>query len=187
MFQYCPACGKKGIVLKGNRFSCPVCGFVYYHNTAAATGCLICVPDTDGPDQKSGEKFVFLVRGNDPGRGMLDLPGGFVDPGEGVLEGLYRELQEEIGWTPPVPEGTPLTEIFTLFASFPNVYTYKNIPYNTCDMYFSLCAPGLREQDLSLREGEIAAVRFLRPEEINYDEFAFDSTRRAVQAYLLLD
>jgi ADP-ribose pyrophosphatase YjhB (NUDIX family) len=129
---------------------------------------------------------MFLVRGKDPAKGKLDVPGGFVDPGEGALECLYRELREEIGWSPPVPPGVPLTGVFTLVASFPNVYPYKNIPYNTCDLYFSLCAPDLCEQDLRLQREEVTAVRFLKPEEINYDEIAFDSTRRAVRAYLKL-
>jgi 8-oxo-dGTP pyrophosphatase MutT (NUDIX family) len=174
MFKFCPSCASEKIGFSGNVFRCPDCGFVYYHNTAAATGCIISV----------GERLMFLVRGKEPAKGKLDLPGGFVDPGEGALESLYRELKEEIGWTPPVPPGTPLTEVFTLVASFSNVYPYKNIPYNTCDLYFSLSAPGLCEQDLRLQPEEVTAVRFLKLEEINYDEIAFDSTRRAVRAYL---
>jgi ADP-ribose pyrophosphatase YjhB (NUDIX family) len=166
---------------EGKVFRCPDCGFVYYHNTAAATGCIITVPDNAAG---TAERLIFLVRGKEPAKGKLDLPGGFVDPGEGALEGLYRELREEIGWVPPVPPGVPLTAIFTLFASFPNVYPYKNIAYNTCDLYFRLRAPELREQDLRLEPAEIAAVRFLRPDEIEFDDIAFDSTRRAVRAYL---
>ena len=179
MFTFCPSCASRKITFEKDRlFRCPDCGFHYYHNTAAATGCLIRVPDP------SGEKLVFLVRGKEPSQGKLDLPGGFVDPGEGVLDGLYRELQEEIGWTPPVPEGANLTQVFTLFASFPNVYPYRGINYNTCDMYFTVSAPGLSPQDLRLEQAEINGVRFLKPEEINYDEIAFESTRRAVRAYL---
>jgi 8-oxo-dGTP pyrophosphatase MutT (NUDIX family) len=174
MFKFCPSCASEKIGFSGNVFRCPDCGFVYYHNTAAATGCIISV----------GERLMFLVRGKEPAKGKLDLPGGFVDPGEGALDCLYRELREEIGWTPPVPPGAPLTEVFTLVASFSNVYPYKNIPYNTCDLYFSLHAPGLSERDLRLQPEEVTAVRFLKPEEINYDEIAFDSTRQAVRAYL---
>jgi 8-oxo-dGTP pyrophosphatase MutT (NUDIX family) len=159
---------------------------VYYHNTAAATGCIISIPE-NASGVCANERIIFLVRGKEPAKGKLDLPGGFVDPGEGILEGLYRELREEIGWTPPIPEGVPLTAVFTLFASFSNVYPYKNIDYNTCDSYFYLRAPGLREQDLILEQSEITAVRFLRPEDIDYNEIAFNSTRRAVQAYLQID
>ena len=180
MFKFCPACASEKLSFAdGRAFRCPDCGFVYYHNTAAATGCVISVPDEAG-----GERLLFLIRGKEPSKGKLDLPGGFVDPGEGVLEGLYREIQEEIGWSPPILQGAPLFEVFTLFASFPNVYPYKNIPYNTCDLYFSLCAPGLREEDLRPRQNEITAIRFLKPEEIDYNEFAFNSTRQAVQTYL---
>jgi ADP-ribose pyrophosphatase YjhB (NUDIX family) len=156
---------------------------VYYHNTAAATGCVISEPEMGGGDSAT-ERILFLVRGQEPAQGTLHLPGGFVDPGEGVLDGLYRELKEEIGWMPPVPDGIPLAEVFTLFASFSNVYPYKNINYNTCDLYFYLHAPDLREHDLRLEQGEVSAVRFIKPEDINYDEIAFDSTRRAVRAYL---
>jgi 8-oxo-dGTP pyrophosphatase MutT (NUDIX family) len=177
-------CASKKIIFADSKvFHCPDCGFVYYHNTAAATGCVISVPETDGGGFPA-ERIMFLVRGKEPAQGKLDLPGGFVDPGEGVLEGLYRELREEIGWAPPVPDGAQLTEIFTLFASFSNVYPYKKIKYNTCDLYFYLHAPNLREQDLRLERGEITAVRFLKPEDIEYTEIAFDSTRRAVRAYL---
>ena len=129
---------------------------------------------------------MFLVRGKEPSKGKLDLPGGFVDPGEGALEGLFRELGEEIGWTPPVPSGISLARVFTLFASFPNVYSYKKFIYNTCDLFFSLSAPGLTEQDLRLEPAEISGVLFLKPEEIDYNEMAFDSTRRAIKAYVAL-
>jgi len=188
MFTFCPMCASKKITFTdGNMFRCPDCGFVYYHSIAAATGCIISIPEQNG-DFANGnfaaERLLFLVRGKEPGAGKLDLPGGFVDSGEGVFEGLYRELREEIGWTPPIPDGKPLAEVFTLFASFPNVYPYKNINYHTCDLYFYLRAPGLREQDLRLEQAEIAGCRFLKPQEIDFNEFAFDSTRRAVQAYL---
>ena len=173
MFQYCPSCGTEKIQYKGNRFHCPGCGFIYFHNTAAASGCII----------QAGEKIVLLVRNREPSLGKLDLPGGFVDPGEGILEGLYRELKEEIGWQPPVPPGASLAEVLTLFASFPNTYPYKNIVYNTCDMFFTISAPGLSEKDLKLEEEEISGVRFLLPEEIKSEDIAFDSTRRAIEAF----
>ena len=179
MFTFCPACASKKIIFENGRvFRCPDCGFVYYHNTAAATGCIISVPDGNA------DRLLFLVRGKEPAKGKLDLPGGFVDPGEGALEGLYREIREEIGWSPPIPPGGSLADVFTLFASFPNVYPYRNIAYNTCDLFFSLRAPGLREQDLRLEQAEIAAARFIKARDIDYAEIAFDSTRRAVRAYL---
>jgi ADP-ribose pyrophosphatase YjhB (NUDIX family) len=175
MWNYCPSCASPAIRFDGShKFSCPACGFVYYQNTAAATGCVIL--------GKGG--VLLLVRDKDPARGKLDLPGGFVDPGEGALEGLERELREEIGWPPAPgsgPRKTPLA--FTLFASFPNTYPYKNIVYHTCDMFFTLEAPDLTEADLRPQTGEIAGLKFVAPGDIRMEDLAFDSTRRALAAY----
>jgi ADP-ribose pyrophosphatase YjhB (NUDIX family) len=190
MFKYCPSCASQNIKFEKNKvFRCPDCGFTYYHNIAAASGCVITVPAGDGSgqgggDRNSGGRIMFLVRGKEPARGKLDLPGGFVDLGEGALDGLIRELREEIGWTPSIPQGESAEKHIKLFASFPNVYPYKNIVYNTCDLFFTCSAPGLKEQDLKLQESEIAGVRFLKISEINYDDFAFDSTRRAIRAFV---
>ncbi|GHV62949.1 hypothetical protein AGMMS49587_11350 [Spirochaetia bacterium] len=185
MFNYCPSCGSKKIAFdKSHKWSCPDCGFVYYHNTAAATGCII----------STRRGIMLLVRGKDPARGKLDLPGGFVDPGEGAFDGLRRELREEIGWEPN-PGGGPAGDslsaagggpgaAFKLFASFPNIYPYKNIVYNTCDLFFTIEAPDLTEADLSLEAAEIAGVTFIKPADINLDDMAFESTRRAIKAFL---
>lgn len=167
MFRYCPSCGSPAIQFEERKkFRCPDCGFVYYHNTAAATGCVV----------SNGEAIVLLVRAVDPAKGKLDLPGGFVDPGEGALEGLRRECREELGWDP----GPQLT----LFASFPNVYPYLNISYNTCDLFFTITVPGLMPGDFKPQETEIGGVLLVKPSEINFDDLAFDSTRRAIRAYL---
>jgi ADP-ribose pyrophosphatase YjhB (NUDIX family) len=169
MFTFCPACASRNIAFVGGRFfQCPDCGFTYFHNTAAATGCVI----------ETGGGIVFLVRGHEPAKGKLGLPGGFVDPGEGALEGLRRELREEIGWEPPAGAE------FTLFASFPNVYPYKGIVYNTCDLFFTIPVPGLTEKDLSPAAGEIERIRLLEPGEVKSEDLAFDSTRRAFAAFL---
>jgi ADP-ribose pyrophosphatase YjhB (NUDIX family) len=167
MFRYCPSCASQKIEFKRKRLSsCPDCGFLYYHNTATGTGCVI----------SSGETIVLLIRGKKPARGKLDVPGGFVEPGEGLIDGLLRECREELDWEPPEPA-------FAFLASFPNTYPYKGITYTTCDIFFTIAVPGLSEKDFHLDPGEISGVRFLKPSEINPDDLAFDSTRRAIAAY----
>jgi ADP-ribose pyrophosphatase YjhB (NUDIX family) len=169
MFRYCPGCASEGIRFEENKvFRCPACGLTYYHNTAAATACVI----------HTRRGILFQERNKEPGRGRLDLPGGFVDPGEGVFEGLRRELREELGWEPPdTPEAR-------LFASFPNRYPYKGISYNTCDLFFCLDAPDLSEADLKLEAAEVGGVRFIPPEELNMEEIAFGSVKKALRVYL---
>jgi 8-oxo-dGTP pyrophosphatase MutT (NUDIX family) len=195
MWKYCPSCAAEGIRFDGlHKYSCPACGFVFYQNTAAATGCVI----------RGKEGILFLIRGKEPARGKLDLPGGFVDPGEGALEGLVRELREEIGWAPDFPPGEDgedgegrengegggpadprraLRRGFDFFASFPNIYPYRGITYHTCDMFFALDAPDLSAEDLRLEAGEIGGLCFIRPEDLQMEDLAFDSTRRALEAY----
>ena len=174
MFNHCPSCASKSIKLTGNRFDCPDCGFVYFHNTSVGSGCLIVAE----------EKVLFLVRAKEPALGKLDLPGGFTDPGEGILEGLSRELREELGWEPPFKPGEPLRDHFKLLASFPNAYPYRGITYNVCDLFFVLMVQSLSEADLNLEAEEVSGCVFLRPQEINLEDLAFDSTRRAVKVYL---
>lgn len=171
MFNYCPSCASPNIRFEdAHVFKCPDCGFVYYHNTAAATALIV---DTGG-------SVMFVRRGKEPAPGKLDLPGGFVDPQEGAIDGLIRECREELGWT---PERSSLT----LFASFPNVYPYKNIVYNTCDLFFSVRldeAVEKMESLFRLQRQEIASVVFAGYDKINLDDIAFDSVKAAISLYL---
>ncbi|MDR0562636.1 MAG: NUDIX domain-containing protein [Spirochaetaceae bacterium] len=167
MFTFCPSCGSEKIRFEERKvFRCPECGFIYYHNVASATGCII---DT-------GKAVALLVRAKEPALGKLDLPGGFVNPDEGALDGLRRECLEEIGWDPGLN--------FSFLAALPNTYPYKGVVYKTCDFFFTVSAPGLKEADLRLDPEEIAGVRFVKYEAVNFEDLAFDSTRRAVRLFL---
>ena len=168
MFRYCPGCASEKIRFESNKvFRCPDCGFTYYHNTAAATACIV----------GTNRGILFLVRNKEPGKGLLDLPGGFVDPGEGAMDGLRREFIEELGL-----DFKP--EEFKLFASFPNIYPYKNIPYNTCDLFFYIDAPDLSEKDLKLAFDEISEVQFIKANKLDMEKMAFESVKKAVRIYL---
>jgi ADP-ribose pyrophosphatase YjhB (NUDIX family) len=114
------------------------------------------------------------VRGKEPGKGKLDFPGGFVDPNEGVIEALRRECREELSFDPG--------ENINFLASFPNQYPYKNVVYNTCDMFFIVKVSGLNEKDFTL-DTENSGVSFLKPEEIDPQDFAFVSARKAFMLY----
>ena len=168
MFKYCPGCASENIRFERARvFRCPDCGLTYYHNTAAATACIV----------RTDAGLLFLTRRKDPGKGMLDLPGGFIDPGEGAMEGLRREFSEELGL-----DFKP--EEFKLFASFPNIYPYKNFKYNTCDLFFYLDAPALTEKDLQLEESEVSGVQFIKAEKLDMERIAFESVKKAVRVYI---
>ena len=52
---------------------------------------------------KSGHVLVVRRKGN-PGRGLIALPGGFLNQNEKILNGCIRELKEETGIKVPVEE-----------------------------------------------------------------------------------
>lgn len=156
MFLYCPECRRKSPdFTEDKKLSCPACGFEFYHNTAAAVGILV----------KKENSYIILRRGREPGKGMLDLPGGFVDPGESAQESCHREIREELG-----------VEIKNLQFqdSKANIYPYKSVTYHTCDLFFTAeCS----DEKFIRQEDEVEEILLLNKEEIDIDQFAFDSVR----------
>ena len=164
MFLYCPQCRRPAPDFPAERkIICPECGFTYYHNVASAVGILL----------KRDDRFVFLRRAKEPGLGLLDLPGGFVDPDESAEEACRRELREELG-----------VELASLeyAASRPNTYPYKGIVYKTCDLFFRAeCVSG----PFSLQEDEVSEVLFLSRRDVKMEMFAFGSVRWFLERELL--
>lgn len=158
VFGYCPSCASPGgHWLRGREFLCPTCGFRFFQNVATACGVLI-------EDQG---RFLFLVRAKEPSRGLLGLPGGFVDPGESVEQALAREVDEEIGGT---------VGPATFLASFPNRYPFAGVEYHTCDLYFRAplaCDPAALRADPE----EVETLLWLSPSEVTPDRLAFASLR----------
>jgi len=157
-FRFCPGCGRPGGEWRnGHEFRCPDCGYRFYQNVAAACGVLV---------EHQG-RFLFLERAKDPSRGLLGLPGGFVDPGEGVEQALAREVAEEIGGR---------LASFAFLASFPNRYPFAGVEYHTCDLYFRAVLDG-DPAALRADPAEVAALRWLAPTEVRDEDLAFPSLR----------
>lgn len=168
-FQHCPACGSPELAWNGiNRFSCGQCGFVFFHNTAAACGAIL----LHRGKEDHQDRILLLVRGKEPALGKLDFPGGFIDPGESAEDALAREIQEEIG-----------IQVASLeyFWSAPNRYEYRGVTYNTCDLVFVGHTSQLPRQ---LQENEIAGYRLVRPADIDLEAIAFPSLREALRRYI---
>ncbi|MDR2149622.1 MAG: NUDIX domain-containing protein [Spirochaetaceae bacterium] len=166
MFTYCPACASPSIRFERERvFRCADCGFVYYHNNAAAVAGII----------DRGGALLLLERAKEPARGKLAFPGGFVDPGEGAVEALRRECLEEIGFDPG--------SCVQFFASFPNVYPYRGIVYRTCDLFFTGAAPDLKKEDLHPDPHECAGIHVITYSNLNEADLAFESARQALRLF----
>ena len=87
-FDFCPSCATRlGPSDDGEGKQCPSCGRTWYRNSAPTTGCAIV----------SRGKALITKRAKEPEKGLWDIPGGFLHAGEDVLDGLRREVREELG------------------------------------------------------------------------------------------
>ena len=163
-FKFCPHCG-------GAQFHehdahskrCATCGFTFYPNAAAATVAVIVT---------SHGQLLCTVRQRQPAAGTLDLPGGFVDPGESLEEGLRREVREELG-----AELAQCTYLFSL----PNDYPFSGHTVHTADAFF-LCtlAPGSQPQAAD----DAASIVYLPPSQLQPSRFGLHSISRGVARLL---
>ena len=163
-FKFCPVCGSPNFEINNIKSKkCKDCGFSYYLNASSATVALI-VNEKD--------ELLVVRRKNDPGKDMLDLPGGFVDMNETGEEAMAREVKEETG--------LEATEVIYQF-SYPNIYLYSGFLVHTLDMFFKV-----KIKDLSHIEAmdDAAAYYWIPFSEIDIDKFAFDSIKKGLTRFL---
>ncbi|MFN2525292.1 MAG: NUDIX domain-containing protein [Actinomycetota bacterium] len=86
-FRFCPSCGSS-LDTSGSdpETTCTNCGETWYRNPAPTVGCVLL---RDG-------RALISRRGSEPFKGRFDVPGGFLEPGEEAIEGLKREIKEEL-------------------------------------------------------------------------------------------
>ncbi|WP_206485951.1 NUDIX domain-containing protein [Thalassotalea sp. G2M2-11] len=163
MFQFCPNCKSDKLTFNNNHYwTCSNCDFLYYHNIAASVAGIIACDN----------KILLTKRAKAPSRGLLDLPGGFVDPNETLEQALSREVYEELGIQ---------IQDWHYLASFPNIYTYKNTRYNTIDTFFYTqikLAPAI-----TLETSEVSSAHWLSITDFQIEELSFLSIQQAIQHY----
>ena len=69
------------------RIACPRCRYLMYDYPRVAAGVLVL----------KGRDVLLLRRAHAPRVGFLDIPGGFIEAGEGIESAARRELREETG------------------------------------------------------------------------------------------
>ena len=162
--MFCPKCSKPSFKpFKGNELRCQHCQFTYFHNVAAAVALII----------RFENKILLTRRAVEPAQGLLDLPGGFVDPSESLEQALNRELREELSINIDKP---------SYLFSFPNQYLYKDINYDTCDTFFEIKLDQLPK--LHKEHSEISQICWIEIDELDMQKMAFDSARQALRRYI---
>ncbi len=165
VFKFSPRCGSKEFNSKnhGHSFHCEGCHFTYFINNSAAVACLIF--DSEG-------KLLVTRRALDPAKGMLDLPGGFVDPLERVEDTVVREIKEELGVNITNAE---------FMVSFPNEYIYSGFTVFTVDLAFICSVDNL---SAIVPEDDVADVEFIFPEEIRMEQLCSQSMFNIISYYI---
>lgn len=162
-FLFCPACGHQTFVVHNEKAKeCTHCGFVYYFNPSSAVACFI--------RNEAGE-LLLVRRAKEPGKGTLDLPGGFVDMYESAEEAAAREVKEETG--------LQIDHCEYLF-SIPNIYPYKGFEVHTVDMFFECHVKQFTQAQAA---DDAAEIIIRQPTTLQPEEFGLTSIRKAIRQY----
>lgn len=162
-FRFCPHCGQAGLEVRETRsLRCPACGFRYFVNCAATVGGFVFHHD----------QLIMTVRGEEPLKGKLGLPGGFVEFDEAADDALRREVFEELG--------IQVTDLAYLAAA-PNDYVYAGVLYKVSSVFYTC-----RADDISQMRAcdDVAAYRLVDPRALDLAELAFPSTAFALAKLL---
>jgi ADP-ribose pyrophosphatase YjhB (NUDIX family) len=160
---YCGRCGARAAKQTGNRggpFRCSACGFTLFFNAAGAVAAVI---------RRADGRALFVRRANDPAKGRLALPGGFVDPGESAEEALAREIREEVGLE---LRGVRYS------SSHANEYDYDGVRYHTVDLFF---VATVDDPDEAKALDAVEALVWMDPLTMPLAEVAFESMRAALR------
>lgn len=163
VLKYCPKCGSSGFLPAGERsLKCNNCGFHFFINASAAVAAL--VTNNEG-------KLMLVTRGIEPDYGKLDLPGGFIDPGETAENAVKRELFEELGLR--------VKSMEYLFSA-PNEYVFSGYSVFTLDMAFKVIPESL--ENLKPMD-DILAYGFYAEGEFDYNDIPAPSIKGFVKKY----
>jgi NAD+ diphosphatase len=162
LFRHCPQCGATLARLGTNPMRC-ACGFTYYFNPAIGAASFV---------RRADGLYLFVRRERDPGKGLLTVPGGFVDIGETAETAVIREVREEVG--------VELADL-RYVCSLTNEYPYKGVTYPVCDFMFHADAV---DSDAAHAGDGTAAFEWRRLDDVDPAELAFPSVRRGRELLL---
>ncbi len=160
-YRFCPADGTRLEEPKPSGGArCPLCGRSWYRSSSPAVGATIV----------RGGRALVTVRAGEPEKGRVDLPGGFLQVGEHAVDGIVREVREELGVEIEVAGGPFLLEMHT---------------YGEDGGY--VLPIGFRARIVSGEPNptdDVANVRWISAEEIDDTDFAWEHDRRFVRTAL---
>lgn len=163
VLKFCPFCGKKSFSPCNEKaLQCNTCGKKFYINMSAATTAII---------ENEKKELLLVKRKYDPGKGKLDLPGGFVDIGETAECAIIREIKEEVNLD---------VKKLHFLGSFPNEYLFGEILYFTLDMLFRCEIQSFKHITAN---DDAEKILFLPAKKINIEDIGLQSIKLIIQQY----
>lgn len=164
VFRFCPRCATEADPVGEVPFHCEQCGFKFFFGPVAAVGGVV---------RDSAGQVLLIERAHDPGKGMLGMPGGFVDAGETSEEALRREVQEEVGLE---------VQSFSFLTTLPNQYNYDGVTAPVLDIFFVCDVDSFDSVQIDPAEVSRCWIGSVGQEQL--ERMAFESNRLALLTYL---
>ena len=160
---YCPRCGSEQFKINGERSRhCSNCDLTYYANTSASTAAIII---------NSKGEVLLTTRAFNPAKGMLDLPGGFVDMNETAEDAIIREIKEELNIDIKNPQ---------YLFSLPNEYEFSGITVHTLDLFFLVKI----DDDITITANDdVASAQFFDLKHVNIEHIGLKSIKTAIEKF----
>lgn len=160
VMKYCSECGAPVVqrVPAGDdrqRHVCTRCEHIHYENPRMVVGCII---------EREGE-LLMCRRAIEPRHGFWTVPAGFLELGESAMQGAVRETHEEAG------------------ARVEVIAPYAHIDVPRIGQAYLLYRARMVEPQFAAGT-ESLEVRFMRPDELPWDELAFSVVRAALELYV---
>jgi ADP-ribose pyrophosphatase YjhB (NUDIX family) len=159
--RYCQVCGHYLVERyvaadKRMRLQCENCGFIHYINPRVIAAIIV----------SHNGRVLLQQRAMEPRAGFWTFPGGFLEVGETVEDGARRETREEV-WLEVNPSA--LVGVYTRAVAGIVLVVFE----------------GESPSDAAIvGDDESLQVRWFLPEEIPWEELAFETTAAALRDWL---
>lgn len=111
-------------------------------------------------------RILLAKRAIEPRKGLWNLPCGFLENGETVLEGAIREVFEETGAT----------------VSINHLHCVYDLPH--AKQVYLIFHANLESESFLQQTTESLEVALFTPEEVPWEDIAFSSTSFAIETYI---
>lgn len=156
--NFCRRCGTELSLVKGHIYTCKN-HHTIFRNASPACGVWI-INDKN--------EILIALRAQEPGKGLIDAPGGFADGAEILEDAIARELKEEVGLSP----SDYTTPQFILSAIDPYNYGNETLDVLGCMFYAKLIGnPTITPQD------DVAEARFVPIDSVDPEKIYFPAVR----------